>query len=68
MATHILEIAENLCDRVGIIQGGGMLAQGTVAELRAHAHASDDDTLESVFLGLTGSGEGRVLADHLGEG
>ena len=68
MATHILEIAENLCDRVGIIQDGRMLAQGTVAELRAHAHASDDDTLESVFLGLTGSGEGRVLADHLGEG
>ena len=68
MATHILEIAESLCDGVGIVQNGRMLASGTVAELRARSHASEDDTLENIFLNLTGSGEGRLIADHLGEG
>ena len=65
MATHILEIAQVLCDRIGIIQGGLILASGTFAELRATAHAADDDDLENVFLSLTGSGEGRGLADYL---
>lgn len=68
MATHILEIAEALCDEVGIIQSGRMLASGTVAELRARAHASEDNTLEDVFLGLTGSSEGREVAGYLREG
>jgi hypothetical protein len=42
-----------------------MLASGTVAELRARAHASEDNTLEDVFLDLTGSSEGREVAGYL---
>jgi ABC-2 type transport system ATP-binding protein len=68
MATHILEIAETLCDEIGIIQDGRILASGTVSELRSRAHASEDNTLEDIFLSLTGSSEGRVVADYLGEG
>ena len=65
MATHILEIAQVLCDEIGIIQDGKILAEGTLSELRSAAHASDDNTLEDVFLNLTGSSEGREIAGYL---
>lgn len=65
MATHVLEIAESLCDRVGIIQNGKMLAEGTVPELRQRVRASEGSTLEDVFLGLTGTGEDRETASYL---
>ena len=67
MATHILEIAQSLCDGVAIIQDGRIRASGTMDELRAEAHASDDNTLEDIFLNLTGSSEGREVAGYLGE-
>ena len=52
LTTHVLEVAERLADRLGIIAGGRMVAEGTFAELRyraGHGH----DTLEDVFLHLT---------------
>ena len=52
VTTHILEVAERLADRIGIIAGGTLLAEGTLAELRAHAGA-EDDTLEDTFIRLT---------------
>ena len=67
MATHILEIAQSLCDEIGIIQDGHMLAEGSVSDLREKARASDDNTLEDIFLGLTGSSEGREVAEYLRE-
>jgi ABC-2 type transport system ATP-binding protein len=53
MSTHTLAIAEELCDRIGIIHRGKLLAEGTVAELRGLA-GQKDSPLESVFLRLTG--------------
>lgn len=57
LTTHILEVAERLADRIGIIQNGRLIAEGTLAELRAHAArdglAGDTTSLEDVFLGLT---------------
>lgn len=53
MSTHILEIAENMADRVGIIQRGRLLFQGTVPELRAAEKAADGSSLEDLFLQLT---------------
>lgn len=53
MSTHTLEIAEGMCDRIGIIQGGRLVAEGTMAELRAQT-ASGDESLEDLFLRLTG--------------
>lgn len=56
LTTHILEVAERLADRVGIIQSGKLIAQGTLAELRGQlgtAKAGDGEaTLEDVFLNL----------------
>ncbi|MHB8507447.1 MAG: ABC transporter ATP-binding protein [Candidatus Dormibacteria bacterium] len=56
LSTHILEIAERICDRVGIIDGGRLVAVGTVAELRQEA----DQSLEQVFLQLTGNADADV--------
>jgi ABC-2 type transport system ATP-binding protein len=53
LTTHILDVAERLVDRIGIIQSGKLLAEGTLAELRARAGQSNA-TLEEVFLDLIG--------------
>jgi ABC-2 type transport system ATP-binding protein len=55
MSTHSLEVAEELCDRIGIIQRGRLIALGTVDELRAQAGREHRSTLEAVFLHLTGA-------------
>jgi len=56
MSTHILEIAEVMCDRVGIINKGELIACGTMEELRAQSK-SGEKSLESIFLELTGGDE-----------
>ena len=56
LTTHILEVAERMADRIGIIQSGRLLAEGTLTELRERA-GERDGTLEDVFLELTGEGE-----------
>ena len=60
LSTHVLEIAERLCDRVGILAKGKLAVVGTVAELRERARSSA--SLEEIFLGLTGGTEGADLA------
>jgi ABC-2 type transport system ATP-binding protein len=50
LTTHILEVAERLADRIGIIQGGRLVAEGTLAELQQRA--GEGQTLEDVFLRL----------------
>ncbi|WP_114392350.1 ABC transporter ATP-binding protein [Oleisolibacter albus] len=52
LTTHILEVAERLVDRIGIIQRGRIAAEGTLAELRGRA-GREGGTLEEVFLALT---------------
>jgi ABC-2 type transport system ATP-binding protein len=47
LTTHILEVAERLADRIGIIHRGRLIAEGTFAELRANHHGA---SLEDVFL------------------
>jgi ABC-2 type transport system ATP-binding protein len=54
VSTHLLEVAERLCDRVAILHRGRLLAQGTLAELRG---ARQQATLEDVFLELTREAE-----------
>jgi ABC-2 type transport system ATP-binding protein len=51
-STHVLEVAEKLCDRIGIIAHGKLVATGTIEELREKA--SQDGSLESIFLSVTG--------------
>lgn len=64
LSTHVLEIAEQLCHRVGIIDHGRVVATGTLDELR-HQAQSEAYSLEDVFLQLTGGGEERELAAYL---
>jgi len=52
MSTHVMEVAEGLCDRVGIIDEGKLIAEGTLDELRSKS-GKEGATLESIFLKLT---------------
>lgn len=53
MSIHLLSIAEQLADRIGIVDRGRMLTVGTLAELRERAQ--HDGSLEDLFLKLTGN-------------
>jgi ABC-2 type transport system ATP-binding protein len=64
MSTHTLEVAETLCDRIAIIQGGKIRASGTMAELRRSAE-SGTEGLETIFLRLTGENAARELVEVL---
>jgi ABC-2 type transport system ATP-binding protein len=64
LSTHVLEIAEQLCHRVGIIDHGQVVATGTLDELRHQAH-SQAYSLEDVFLQLTGANEELELGAYL---
>ena len=66
MSTHTLEVAETMCDRIGIIQAGKIVAVGTMPELRQQT-ASGEVGLEELFLKLTGGSELRELTAILGE-
>jgi ABC-2 type transport system ATP-binding protein len=64
MSTHTLEVAEAMCDRIGIIQGGKIRALGTMDELRASSdHGAEG--LEQIFLKLTGENAAREFVDVL---
>jgi ABC-2 type transport system ATP-binding protein len=63
LSTHILEIAERMCDRIGIINKGELIAIGTMDELRAMGKG--EASLEDIFLGLTGGAEYAELAEVL---
>jgi ABC-2 type transport system ATP-binding protein len=52
MSTHTLKVAEDICDRIGVIARGRLIASGTTADLRRDAHVTAAD-LEQVFLTLT---------------
>jgi ABC-2 type transport system ATP-binding protein len=54
LTTHILEVAERLAGRIGIIKGGRLIAEGTLAELRSASGGGAAQTLEDLFLDLTG--------------
>ena len=52
LTTHILEVAERMADRIGIIKDGKLLIEGSLEELRTRAGAQGQ-SLEDVFLSLT---------------
>jgi ABC-2 type transport system ATP-binding protein len=63
LSTHILEIAEHMCDRIGIIDRGRLVAVGTMDELRALGKG--ERSLEDIFLALTGGAEYAEIAQVL---
>jgi ABC-2 type transport system ATP-binding protein len=64
MSTHVLEIAEALCDRIGIMYQGNILALGNMDELRQRARLPGSG-LEDIFLKLTGTGDLRAVVEEL---
>lgn len=50
-STHVLEVAEKICDRVGILSHGKLVFVGTIAELKKQMH--EDKSFEELFLELT---------------
>jgi len=55
-SSHIMEVVERLCTRVGIINQGILVAEGTLQELRSRASGEDKDaTLEDIFLNVIGA-------------
>jgi ABC-2 type transport system ATP-binding protein len=63
MTTHILEVAEAMCDRVGIINRGRLNAVGTLDELRQQ-HQSNS-SLEDIFLNITGEAYSSKIDEFL---
>ena len=64
MSTHILEIAQAMCDRIAIMYNGRMSALGTMEELRQKAKMPDSG-LEDIFLKLTGTGDVKPIVEAL---
>jgi ABC-2 type transport system ATP-binding protein len=54
MTTHILEVAERMADRIGVIASGRLIAEGTLAELRQQ-NGQGDTSLEDMFVALVES-------------
>ena len=54
MTTHILEVAERMAERIGVIAGGRLIAEGTLDQLRANI--GRETTLEEIFLDLVAQG------------
>ncbi|MFW6120753.1 MAG: ABC transporter ATP-binding protein [Petrotogales bacterium] len=64
MTTHVLEVAEKMCDRIGIINEGELIAEGTMEQLRQISNKGNK-SLEDLFLELTGGDEFGDIIDQL---
>jgi len=65
MTTHILEVAEKMCDRVGIINNGKLIKVGTIDELRSGTQETTTGSLEDIFLELTGGAQKDWVSQFL---
>ena len=64
MSTHVLEIAQAMCDRIAIMHKGRLLALGTMEELRREA-GMPGSGLEDIFLKLTGASDIKPVIEAL---
>ncbi len=65
MSTHSLEVAEEVADRIGIINQGQFIACGTVEDLRRQGGNGAGERLEAIFLSLTGGEDVREVVAAL---
>ena len=63
-STHVLEIADAICDRILVLDRGKKLAESTPAELRELSNMADS-TLEEVFLKMTGTDDVREIVEAI---
>lgn len=61
MTTHILEVAERMAERIGVLNGGRLVAEGTLAELRTRI-GRGNTSLEDIFLDLVGRADESAAA------
>jgi ABC-2 type transport system ATP-binding protein len=66
LSTHVLEIADAVCDKMAILYQGTKLAEGTPAQLRKESKMPDS-TLEEIFLKLTGTNDIKDIVQALGK-
>jgi ABC-2 type transport system ATP-binding protein len=65
-STHVLEIAEAMCQKITILDKGKILAEGTMGDLRAQASSPrGSNNLENIFLSLTGSSDVRGIVEEI---
>jgi ABC-2 type transport system ATP-binding protein len=64
-STHVLEIAQAICKRITILNKGSIIAEGTMDELRATASSGGDNSLENIFLNLTGTADVKGIVEEL---
>lgn len=65
-STHVMEVAEKLCDRIGIIKSGKLIFQGTMNELKEQ-HGKAGQSLEDIFLEMIGSNAKAAATAESGE-
>lgn len=66
ISTHLLEIAERMCDRIGILVAGRLIAEGTMDELRGRTKdVCEGKTLEDVFISLAAGEECKEIIASL---
>jgi ABC-2 type transport system ATP-binding protein len=64
-STHVMELAERFCDKVGIINKGQLIDVGSIPDLRERAHLPEDASLEDVFVRLVGAPEEEAQLEWL---
>lgn len=65
-STHVLELAQAICQRITIMNKGSIIAEGTMDELRARASSGTaDNSLENIFLSLTGTSDVKAIVEEL---
>jgi ABC-2 type transport system ATP-binding protein len=62
LSTHILSVVDELADRVGVLHGGSLVAEGSPDELKARAERTESSTLEDAFLQLTEDHDEEAVA------
>ena len=65
LTTHILDVAERMAERIGVIRAGRLIAEGTLAQLREQAHGGSAATLEDVFLELVAAPDSGTTVDGI---
>jgi ABC-2 type transport system ATP-binding protein len=64
-STHVLEIAQAICQKITILEKGRVIAEGTMQELQTLSTAGQDNSLENIFLSLTGSSDVKAIVEEL---
>ena len=64
--THVLDVAERLCDEIGVIHEGRLVASGTIEDIKQLRQMGDDARLEDVFLQVVGAEQPKMPPPFLG--